>query len=502
MNLILDGHCYKYELESLANMFFHENKVRVVEEKDFGQEEYLYTQYTPESDGTVLLKVVTKIDGKLREECFRGKPDEKDPDRFCEYHLCRMLYRQLEEATGLSLAWGMLTGVRPVRLIYRYRERGMSDAQIREHLRRDYFVTDEKIDLLLRTADKEKQILDLSRPESFSLYISIPFCPSRCNYCSFVSHSIERAKKLIPEYVSLLIREIEYVAPIVQKLGLRLETVYFGGGTPTAISSEQLEQIICAIEQHFDLSHLREYTVEAGRPDTITMQKLQMLKRKGVTRISINPQTMNDAVLEQIGRRQTTAQTIEAFQMARQAGHRNINMDLIAGLTGDTLESFCRTVDQVIGLAPENITLHTLSVKRSSRLGQHAKEFYLQEHQRVTDMLSYAGQRFYEEQYLPYYLYRQKNTMENMENVGYCKDGAEGYYNVYIMDETHSIIALGAGGVSKLRQPGGTLLHRIFNYKYPYEYIERFDTVLRRKDEIVTFYEQSDPGVVSLAREQ
>ena len=492
MNLILDGHHYKYELESLANMFFHENKVRVVEEKDFSQGEYLYTSLSRNMDGIITLKVVTRLEEKLREEEFQGRPDKTDPDRFCESHLCRMLYRQLEKATGISLAWGMLTGVRPVRLVYRYRERGMDDKQIREHLHRDYFVTDEKIDLLLRTANKEKQILDLSRPESFSLYLSIPFCPSRCHYCSFVSHSVERAKKLIPEYVTLLIREIEYVAPIVQKLGLRLETVYFGGGTPTAISSKQLEQIICAVEQHFDLSHLREYTVEAGRPDTITMQKLEMLKRKGVTRISINPQTMNDAVLEQIGRRHTTAQTIEAFQMARQAGHRNINMDLIAGLTGDSLESFCKTVDQVIDLAPENITLHTLSVKRSSQLGQHAKSFYLQEHQRVTDMLSYAGQRFYQEQYLPYYLYRQKNTMENMENVGYCKEGTEGYYNVYIMDETHSIIALGAGGVSKLRKPGGTLLHRIFNYKYPYEYIERFDTVLRRKDEIVKFYEQSE----------
>ena len=487
MNLILDGHHYKYELESLANMFFHENKVRVVEEKDFSQGEYLYTSLSRNMDGIITLKVVTRLEEKLREEEFQGRPDKTDPDRFCEYHLCRMLYRQLEKATGISLAWGMLTGVRPVRLVYRYRERGMDDKQIREHLHRDYFVTDEKIDLLLRTANKEKQILDLSRPES-----SIPFCPSRCHYCSFVSHSVERAKKLIPEYVTLLIREIEYVAPIVQKLGLRLETVYFGGGTPTAISSKQLEQIICAVEQHFDFSHLREYTVEAGRPDTITMQKLEMLKRKGVTRISINPQTMNDAVLEQIGRRHTTAQTIEAFQVARQAGQRNINMDLIAGVTGDSLESFCKTVDQVIDLAPENITLHTLSVKRSSQLGQHAKSFYLQEHQRVTDMLSYAGQRFYQEQYLPYYLYRQKNTMENMENVGYCKEGTEGYYNVYIMDETHSIIALGAGGVSKLRKPGGTLLHRIFNYKYPYEYIERFDTVLRRKDEIVKFYEQSE----------
>ncbi|MDD3193506.1 MAG: coproporphyrinogen dehydrogenase HemZ [Oscillospiraceae bacterium] len=490
MNLILDGHSYKYELESLANMFFHDQKVRVVAQKEMCEGECIYTRSASLPDGKVELQVATRMDGILREETFQGVPDEKDPERFCEYHLCRMLYTQLTEATGILLAWGMLTGVRPVRLIYRYRERGMDDAQIREHLNRDYFVSDEKIDLLLRTANKEKGILDLSRPESFSLYISIPFCPSRCNYCSFVSHSIERAKKLIPEYVTLLIREIQYVAPIVKGLGLRLETVYFGGGTPTAISSDQLEAIIRAIEENFDLSHLREYTVEAGRPDTITIQKLEMLKRRGVTRISINPQTMNDAVLEQIGRRHTTAQTIEAFEMARKAGHQNINMDLIAGLTGDSLESFCRTIDQVIGIGPENITLHTLSVKRSSRLGQHAKEFYLQEHQRVTDMLSYAGQRFQQEAYLPYYLYRQKNTMENLENVGYCKEGMEGYYNVYIMDETHSIIALGAGGVSKLRKPGGTLLHRIFNYKYPYEYIERFETVLQRKNEIARFYEE------------
>ena len=488
MNLILDGHTYKYELESLANMFFHENKVRVVMEKDFGEKDFLYTFKSALPNGEICLKVSSKIEGKLREETYQKDPKGKDIDRFCEYHLCRMLYQQLVEATGISLAWGMLTGVRPVRLIYRYRERGMDDAQIRAHLHEDYFVTQEKIDLLLETANREKRILDLSRPESCSLYLSIPFCPSRCNYCSFVSHSIERAKKLVPEYVALLIREIEYVAPLVKDLGLRLETVYFGGGTPTAITSEQLEAIICAVERCFDLSHLREYTVEAGRPDTITLQKMDMLKRRGVTRISINPQTMDDVVLEQIGRKHTASQTVEAFDLARRAGHKNINMDLIAGLMGDSLQSFCNTIDQVISLNPENITLHTLSVKRSSRLGQHPKEFNLSEHRRVRDMLSYAGQKFKEEGYFPYYLYRQKNTTENMENVGYCKPGMEGYYNVYIMDETHSIIALGAGGVSKLRRPGETLLHRIFNYKYPYEYIERFDTVLCRKDEIVKFY--------------
>ncbi|MBQ7082745.1 MAG: coproporphyrinogen dehydrogenase HemZ [Oscillospiraceae bacterium] len=490
MNLVLDGHNHKYELESLANMFFQDNKVKVVEGTEMCEGDCLYTSLRQNEDGTVTMQVITRVYDIASEDLWQGKADTDDFERFCEYHLCRMLYQQLVKATGIEMAWGMLTGVRPVRLVYRYRERGMTDDQIRNHLHEDYFVSHEKIDLLLRTANKEKAILDLSRNESFSLYISIPFCPSRCNYCSFVSHSIERAKKLIPTYIELLIREIEYVAPIVKELGLRLETVYFGGGTPTSITSQQLEEIICAIERNFDLSHLREYTVEAGRPDTITMEKLEMLKRKGVTRISINPQTMNDSVLQAIGRRHTTAQTVEAFRMAREAGHDNINMDLIAGLTGDTYESFCDTIDQVIGLGPENITLHTLSVKRSSRLGQNAKEFYLGEHRKVTDMLSYAGKRFREEAYLPYYLYRQKNTVDNMENVGYCKGDKDGYYNVYIMDETHSIIAVGAGGVSKLRKPGGTLLHRIFNYKYPYEYIERFETVLSRKDEIIRFYRE------------
>ena len=296
MKLILDGHTYKYELESLANMFFHENKVQVVYEKQIGEEDFLYTFQSALPDGRISFTVSSKIDGKLREQTLQKAPAGKEIDRFCEYHLCRMLYLQLAEATGISLAWGMLTGVRPVRLIYRYRERGMNDAQIRSHLNEDYFVSQEKIDLLLETANNEKPILDLSRPESFSLYLSIPFCPSRCNYCSFVSHSIERAKKLVPEYVALLIREIAYVAPLVKSLGLRLETVYFGGGTPTAITAEQLEKILCAVETHFDLSHLREYTVEAGRPDTITPQKMEMLKRKGFTSVSINPQTMNDAV--------------------------------------------------------------------------------------------------------------------------------------------------------------------------------------------------------------
>lgn len=490
MKLFLIGHTYKYELESLANMFFHSDKVRVVCEEQNCEEEYLYTRLA-QSDAKSILFVSTKISGVYRESKWEGDLSVEDPERLCEYQFCRMLYCQLVEATGITLAWGMLTGVRPVRLVYRYRGRGMTDQEIRGHLKEKYFVTDEKIDLLLNTANKEKQILDLSRPESFSLYISIPFCPSRCYYCSFVSHSIENAKKLVPQYVELLIREIEYVAPIVRSLGLRLETVYFGGGTPTAISAEELEQIITAIEKNFDLSYLREYTVEAGRPDTITEEKLAMLKRKGVTRISINPQTMNDAVLEKIGRKHTAAQTVDAFALARQTDHQNINMDLIAGLPGDTAESFRKTIEEVLSLQPENITLHTLSVKRSSNLGKNSPDFYRQEHERVTDMLSYASKRFAEEGYAPYYLYRQKNTIENMENVGYCKPGTEGYYNVYIMDETHSIIALGAGAVSKLREPGGTLLHRIFNYKYPYEYIERFDTVLSRKDDIAAFYKKS-----------
>lgn len=492
MKIFIDGHSYKYEVESLVRMFFHGCAITVEMGAPYGTDDYCYTKLRRQGD-VVALFVGACIGGKTEQtsaEVAPGSPQLAGApalDAECERMLGVLLYRILTPLTGVTLGWGVLTGIRPVKLVHRYHEQGLSDEQIKKIMAEQYLVTPQKITLMLATAQREAAVLALSRPDSYSLYLSIPFCPTRCSYCSFVSHAIEKAQKLVPQYVKLLVQEIEYTAALLQKLGLRLETIYFGGGTPTTLSAEQLRLVMGAVNANFDLSHLREYTVEAGRPDTITQEKLLALKECGATRISINPQTMNNSVLEAIGRRHSVQQTLDALALARRVGHSNINMDLIAGLPTDTVEGFCASLEQVLALAPENITLHTLSVKRAAAL---TDDDCKRQGAAVARMLDYAAGRFQGNAYHPYYLYRQKNTVNNMENVGYCKSGYEGLYNVYIMDETHSIVALGAGAVSKLREPGGGQINRIFNYKYPYEYISLFAEILKRKDTITGFYSQ------------
>lgn len=269
---------------------------------------------------------------------------------------------------------------------------------------------------------------------------------------------------------------------------MRLETVYFGGGTPTSLTAEQLEVLFRAVEAHFDLSALREYTVEAGRPDTVTADKLRTIKDAGATRISINPQTLREDVLQAIGRRHTVAQFYEAFDLARRCGHENINTDLIAGLTGDDPAGFAGTLEGILALSPESVTVHTLSMKRASRLVTEKETGSAG--RGAADMVAFAAGRLPEAGYRPYYLYRQSRTADNQENVGWAKPGREGLYNVYIMDETHTILACGAGAVTKLKEPGGEYLERIFNYKFPYEYNARFGDMLRRKEGIAAFYDR------------
>ncbi|MBC8545328.1 coproporphyrinogen dehydrogenase HemZ [Clostridiaceae bacterium NSJ-31] len=489
MKVYIDGHDCHYEVESLVRMFFPGKRLQVLQgAPENPEEDAVYTRMACEGR-RALLSVAVRLDGhsKTAEEAVDAARANLDAE--CERVFAVMLYRILAPLTGIHPGWGVLTGIRPVKFVHRYHAQGMEDSEIRRILSGQYLVTPQKIDLMLETARQEAKVLARSQPNSYSLYLSIPFCPTRCHYCSFVSHSIEKTHKLLPEYVELLIREIEDAAERIHSVGgLRLETIYFGGGTPTTLSAEQLRRVMDAVNRCFGSPCQGEYTVEAGRPDTITEEKLRVLRACGATRISINPQTMNDRVLEEIGRRHTVRQTVEAYELARRVGHDNINMDLIAGLPTDTPESFASSLDQVIGLGPENITLHTLSVKRAAALAEDAEQVHRAQSRAVHAMLDYASGRFAAEGYLPYYLYRQKNTVDNMENVGYCRRGHEGLYNVYIMDETHSIVALGAGGVTKLREPGGGLIQRVFNYKYPYEYISRFDEVLRRKKQIPAFY--------------
>mgnify|MGYP000830697641 FL=1 len=401
----------------------------------------------------------------------------------------QLLYKLLCDFTGLTQPWGILTGVRPVKLLRRLAEESNEEQAVKK-FEKDFFVSNEKIALSRETEHNERKILELSKPESFSLYVGIPFCPSRCSYCSFVMASIERAEKLIEPYTKLLCEEIKRTAEIANKLGLRLETVYFGGGTPTTLSAEQLDTVLGTVNKSFDMSTCREFTVEAGRPDTIDIAKLFALKENKVDRISINPQTVNDEVLKTIGRKHTAQQFFDAFELARKCGFDNINTDLIAGLPTDTPESFKNSLDSIVRLNAECITVHTLCMKRASRLTTEGVTLDLQQARDAREMLAYTQNILGQNEYIPYYMYRQSRMVGNLENVGWSKRGFESLYNVYVMDETHTILACGSGGVTKLKRNNPDYLERIFNFKYPYEYIDRFDELIQRKSGIMQFYGQ------------
>ena len=485
MKLIIENHSFQYETENLCKIFFPSVKIETIFNASF--EDGIYTGVC-ETENGFEITVGYNIDGSSRtSKAFA--PLETAPKEL-ERILAVTLYKLLEEFTGFSSKWGILTGIRPVKLVREWHEQGMNDEEIRKTLTEKYLVSHQKTDLLLRTEKNEQAILGLSNTDSYSLYVSIPFCPTRCSYCSFVSHAINKAKKLIPEYLVLLCKELEYTAKIAKDIGLRLETVYIGGGTPTTLNAEELRTLIDCIEKNYDTKNVREFTIEAGRPDTIDADKLRVIKNSTVTRISINPQTLNDDVLCEIGRKHTAQQCLDSFDLARREGVDNINMDLIAGLPTDTLESFESTLEKILSLSPENITLHTLSVKRAADLRDEGAKIHAASEGVASKMVDYAYDRFIENGYEPYYLYRQKNMLESLENVGYAKRGYEGLYNVYIMDETHTILAVGAGAVTKLKNHETDKLERIFNFKFPYEYISRYDEIIQRKELVYDFYRE------------
>ena len=471
MNLYIRNHKYHYEMENLTRAFLFTEDVRVIHDDTAPGEPYILTSVTDQ----VLVEV--SIDGSVSALSAPRSDDD-------ELTMGQLLYQLLSQACGRELPWGILTGVRPIKLFSNLAASDGEEAAV-GYFRDTLYVSEEKIDLARRVARNQHAILSASDSRSFSLYVSIPFCPTRCNYCSFVSQSIERAKKLIDEYIPLLLEELRETARIARELGLNLLSVYIGGGTPTTLSAEQLELLLSEIERDFDLSGCMEFTVEAGRPDTVTREKLLTLKRHPVTRISINPQTFNDTVLERIGRKHTSQQTIDAFHLARELGFDNINMDLIAGLSGDTPESFRHTLEVIRSLDPESVTVHTLAVKRSARLNAADA---VAEHGYTAEMLADAERVLNDGGYEPYYLYRQSKMLSNLENIGWARSGYFSPYNVYIMEETHSILACGAGAVTKLRDVGSNYIERIFNFKYPYEYISRFAEILARKERMKEFY--------------
>lgn len=492
MKIYIINHNFHYEIENLTRVFFPNEKLELIKADSINEFEYpcIITRIDDDKNGkTVFVEI--NLDNKTESCSTLVKPENSTEDYTAdqEREMAICLYKLLTAYTGMTPPWGILTGVRPIKLF-----RKLTDQYGLEYTK-NYFkgsllVTDEKISLAEETEKNEQAILSLSTNNSYSLYVSIPFCPSRCSYCSFVSQSVEKAKKLIEPYVDLLCKELEHTAKIASDLNLKLETVYIGGGTPTTLNAQQLEKLISVINRNFPMEQCKEFTVEAGRPDTVTEDKLRALINGGVNRISINPQTMNDDILVEIGRKHTAQQTIDAFNMARKIGFEHINMDLIVGLPNEDFESFKNTLEIITGLDPESITVHTLSMKRSAYLTAQGMQLLKHDAQQASKMHTYCRQLLSDKALRPYYLYRQSRMVGNLENIGYAKKGFDGLYNVYVMDETHTILGCGAGAVTKLKDPATGVLQRIFNYKYPYEYNNSFEEMLKRKDGINEFYKE------------
>lgn len=480
MILSVLNHDFRYETENVIRIFFPLEKINTIYTLPESDSDHIITERFVK-DGSVFMSCKVSFAGKIYSREVKTTADETEQ----ELVLAQMLYNIFSDICDYKPSWGIVTGVRPAKLL---RNLILSEGEEKavEYFRNGLYVSEDKTRLALNVAGAQEKIIALSESKSYSLYVSIPFCPTRCSYCSFVSHSISQAKKLIPDYIKLLGQELEEISAIADSLGLKLETVYFGGGTPTSLPEAELKAVTDAVSRYFDVSKIREYTVEAGRPDTLNEEKLKIMKNAGVSRISINPQTFNGEVLKAIGRNHTPEMTENAFYMARELGFDNINMDFIAGLPSDTYESFCMSIDKAISMNPENITVHTLALKRAANIVTGGEQSSVV---KCTDkMLAYSTSQLNGNGYFPYYMYRQSKSVGNNENVGWCRNDMECLYNIYMMEEVHTVLAAGGGAVTRLRSPFENRIERIFNFKYPYEYINRFSEQSERKRKIAEFY--------------
>ena len=477
IRLILVNYTMNYEIEQLSRMFFKKLSVDIADRRDRSvKNDLIYIRRGRK--GFFIFLDCPK--GRGRDWLTPEKNGLKE-----EMQLCIAAYRLYMKVTGEGLPWGVLTGVRPVSLMRRLYARMGDMEKVRKAFSDIYLVSDEKIRLREDVYRIQKPILEGTSFNDFSMYISIPFCPSRCSYCSFVSVSIKSAGHLMQGYVDRLCDEIRYTAKRAKECGMNLRTIYMGGGTPTAISRAQLEQVMKTVAECFDLSRVEEYTVEAGRPDCTDREKLEVIKKYGAGRISINPQTLSDNVLRAIGREHSVRDFFDCVKTAREVGFDSINMDLIAGLPEDTVEGFEKSLRGCIELGAENITVHTLTLKRASNLVIKNEEHVYDDVERMIE----KNRMLYDSGYMPYYMYRQKSTVKNLENVGFSQIGHESLYNIYIMEEIQTIISCGAGGVSKVIGKNGEI-KRISNFKYPNEYNKDFEAILKRKDEVFDIWQQ------------
>ncbi|MDD6735663.1 MAG: coproporphyrinogen dehydrogenase HemZ [Clostridiales bacterium] len=483
MELIQRGYSCAYEMNVFLNIFFGKDEKGTV-----------ITDFIHENDvvrvHTEIIFENKKFEGNYSFNFKNSESDEKKKKKIYGCCCMKSFCNAAKKIRNIPLPWGVMSGIRPAKNVRQLHDEGYDYEEVKKIIRDIYGVSEEKCELAVNVAKNEEEILKRAFENSVSIYIGIPFCPSRCLYCSFVSTDIKHSGIYMDEFCRLLCREIEKTGEILKELGFSVQNIYIGGGTPTTLSEENLGRIFESINKNIDLSRLDEFTLEAGRPDTITEEKLMTAKYGGVNRISINPQTMNDETLVKIGRKHTVEEFLKAFAAARKLGFENINTDLIAGLPDENFNMFKKSIDEILKLNPEEVTVHSMCVKRAAAL--KLSEYGLTGYEEMNKMLGYAQKKMMEAGKEPYYMYRQKNISGNLENVGYADKSHMSSYNINIMEEIQTIIALGGGGASKVVM--GDRIERVVNFKEPYEYIRRFDEILEKKEEIAEFYRKSGKG--------
>ena len=466
---------YEYDIHSLVKAFYPKEEVSVQVKEQFDTDCPFKLDV---AFGNGYVEVQTMENGRSIYKDGVDLPEtltrKEVKDRFK-----RLIYNALSDYSGRKLPWGTLTGIRPTKIPMAMLEQGASDEEIKTYMEETYYCSEEKIQLSTDIAKWEMKLLEpLDYEDGYSLYVGIPFCPSTCLYCSFTSYPLGKWQKRVDEYLDALCKELDYIAEELKDKVLN--SVYIGGGTPTTLNAEQMDRLLTKIEEKFDFTHVQEFTVEAGRPDSVTREKLETIKKHKVDRISVNPQTMKDETLKIIGRHHTVAQTVEAYNLARAVGFDNINMDLIIGLPGETKEDVAHTLEELAKLAPDSITVHSLAIKRAARLNLFKDTYEEMGFENSAEIMDLTYESCRRLGLLPYYLYRQKNMAGNFENVGYARADKAGIYNILIMEEKQSIVAAGAGASTKMVYPGGRI-ERIENVKDVGQYIERIDEMIQRK---------------------
>ena len=473
MNLTLSGHEDRYAVEQLLLSLFPE-----------GAE--LEAKSSLHRGSTWLTATAEITLGSQTHRASRRLKADSETVRLRRQILQQSIYLAALPLLPTVPAWGALAGVRPTKLTTRHLLESGSPKSADKMLQNTYFVTQQRRRLAVDCSVSTVEAIKKTDSQDLSLYIGIPFCPTRCAYCSFVSRSVGKKTELLEPYLQTLLREIEYTGKLLKKSGCHIRSLYIGGGTPTTLSGPQMARLLDAIRGHLDLSRCLEFTVEGGRPDTLDLEKLKTIFAHGADRMSINPQSMVDSVLRASGRPHRAEDILRSYGEAQDAGFRDINMDLIAGLPGDSFEGFRHSLDTVAALNPSNITVHTLALKKGADLFEHRENLPSQEE--VTRMVDYAEETLRKLQYKPYYLYRQKYMSGSFENVGWSRDGRDCLYNIYMMEEVHTVLSLGGGGMTKVNLPDGKLT-RFHNPKFPEQYIQQFDSVLRQKEEIFRLLE-------------